>query len=207
MKCDAYFCVVLAQRFAWKYSIKLISDIDGWGISLWNCPQVIVTESHWWQVNIGSGKLLPEPMLTQICVAICCVSLGHNGLLLHEMKLIKTSLPMHSTTEVCRADSKLAPSQWEMLLQSNTISHWLGANLESARADSRLAPSQWETSLQSNAVSHWLGTNLESALGKAFHAITSVEPGWQKRFYFILCGYNCMYLSCPESDPDLANIS
>ena len=30
-----------------------------------------------------------------------------------------------------RADSRLAPSQWEMLLQSNTISHWLGANLES----------------------------------------------------------------------------
>ena len=31
-----------------------------------------------------------------------------------------------------RADSEFAPSQWEMSLQSNTISHWLGANLESA---------------------------------------------------------------------------
>ena len=32
-----------------------------------------------------------------------------------------------------RADSRLAPSQWEMPLQSNAISHWLpGANLESA---------------------------------------------------------------------------
>ena len=31
-----------------------------------------------------------------------------------------------------RADSRLAPSQWEMSLQSNAISHWLGANLESA---------------------------------------------------------------------------
>ena len=31
-----------------------------------------------------------------------------------------------------RADSRLAPSQWETLLQSNTISHWLGANLETA---------------------------------------------------------------------------
>ena len=30
------------------------------------------------------------------------------------------------------SDSRLAPSQWEMALQSNTISHWLGANLESA---------------------------------------------------------------------------
>ena len=31
-----------------------------------------------------------------------------------------------------RADSRLAPSQWETSLQSNAISHWLGANLESA---------------------------------------------------------------------------
>ena len=31
-----------------------------------------------------------------------------------------------------RADSRLAPSQWETLLQSNTVSHWLGLNLESA---------------------------------------------------------------------------
>ena len=31
-----------------------------------------------------------------------------------------------------RADSRFAPSQWEMSLQSNTVSHWLGANLASA---------------------------------------------------------------------------
>ena len=39
------------------------------------------------------------------------------------------SLEIHSW---CRADSRLAPSQWETSLQSNAISHWLGANLESA---------------------------------------------------------------------------
>ena len=31
-----------------------------------------------------------------------------------------------------RADSRFAPSQWEMVLQSNAVSHWLGANQESA---------------------------------------------------------------------------
>ena len=31
-----------------------------------------------------------------------------------------------------RDDSRLAPSQWETSLQSNAVSHWLGANLESA---------------------------------------------------------------------------
>ena len=30
-----------------------------------------------------------------------------------------------------RADSRFATSQWETSLQSNTVSHWLGANLES----------------------------------------------------------------------------
>ena len=45
---------------------------------LWNCPQVILIGPYWWQVNIGLGnglvlscnKPLPEPMLTQIYVAI-----------------------------------------------------------------------------------------------------------------------------------------
>ena len=31
-----------------------------------------------------------------------------------------------------RADFRLAPSQWETSLQSNAVSHWLGANLKSA---------------------------------------------------------------------------
>ena len=37
-----------------------------------------------------------------------------------------------------RADSRLAPRQWETQLQSNAVSHWLGANLESALLLNRL---------------------------------------------------------------------
>ena len=33
---------------------------------------------------------------------------------------------------ISRADSKFAPKQWETSLQSNVVSHWLGANLQSA---------------------------------------------------------------------------
>ena len=33
---------------------------------------------------------------------------------------------------IFRTDSRFAPSQWEMSLQSNAVSHWLGANLKSA---------------------------------------------------------------------------
>ena len=58
----------------------------------------------------------------------------------------------HSVTgsfcHTTRDDFRFAPSQWDTSLQSNAVSHWLGANLESA----------------SNAVSHWLGANLESAM-------------------------------------------
>ena len=32
-----------------------------------------------------------------------------------------------------RADSRFAPSQWEMALLCNDVSHWLGTNLESAQ--------------------------------------------------------------------------
>ena len=39
---------------------------------------------------------------------------------------------MANTINSSRANSRFAPSQWEMLLQSSAISHWLGANLESA---------------------------------------------------------------------------
>ena len=62
-------------RFRWHFRwviFMLILVID-----YWNCHQMNVTGSYWWQVNIGSGnglvpdgtKPLPEPMLTQIYVA------------------------------------------------------------------------------------------------------------------------------------------
>ena len=38
-----------------------------------------------------------------------------------------------------RADSRLAPSQWETSLQSSNVSHWLGASLDSALWYSRNA--------------------------------------------------------------------
>ena len=37
-----------------------------------------------------------------------------------------------SLSDTYRADCRLAPSQWETALQSNAVSHWLDANLDSA---------------------------------------------------------------------------
>ena len=68
-------------KFEWKFEYVIfewIFVIDDWGFS---CEITLVWMSlglHWWSVNIGSGnglvpsgnKPLPEPMLTQISVAI-----------------------------------------------------------------------------------------------------------------------------------------
>ena len=40
-----------------------------------------------------------------------------------------------SVVWVTRVDSRFVPNQWETSLQSNAVSHWLGANLESALSD------------------------------------------------------------------------
>ena len=39
---------------------------------------------------------------------------------------------MGTLSRLCRADCRLAPSQWEMALLCNDVSNWLGTNLESA---------------------------------------------------------------------------
>ena len=49
---------------------------------------------------------------------------------IYEMQLLIHA--SHTMFNKHRADSRLAPSQWETSLQSNAVSHWLGANLESA---------------------------------------------------------------------------
>ena len=47
-------------------------------------------------------------------------------------KVSSTNMDYLNQYWISRADSRFAPSQRERLLQSNAVSHWLGANLESA---------------------------------------------------------------------------
>ena len=55
---------------------------------------------------------------------------------------------MSSKSDLCsifvRADSRLAPSQWETSLQSNAVSHWLGTNLEAAIFVIALLYAMWQ---------------------------------------------------------------
>ena len=57
--------------------------------------------------------------------------LCYKGLVLY-MVVIRKIKAIWQIYQIPRAASRLAPSQWEMSLQSNAASHWLGANLELA---------------------------------------------------------------------------
>ena len=61
----------------------------------------------------------------------CLVGNNVFNLYCYQMEHSFAKIPHAPCTNI-RGDSKLVPSQWESLLQSNGISHWLGANLESA---------------------------------------------------------------------------
>ena len=58
----------------------------------------------------------------------------HSVTWMHKWSNTRILHPCNKVSGVYRppVDSGLAPSQWEALLQSNAVSHWLGANLESA---------------------------------------------------------------------------
>ena len=74
---------------------------------------------------VAGGSIMDICWKYERGLIITCHCIGPDGLYIHALfaYLGYTSI---------RADSRLAPSRWDTLLQSNTVSHWLGANLESA---------------------------------------------------------------------------
>ena len=54
--------------------------------------------------------------------------------------LYSVSHPIKETWRSDRADSRIAPTQWETALLCNDVSHWLGANLESTLGGSHDKP-------------------------------------------------------------------
>ena len=88
------------------------------------------------------------------------------------------------------------PSQWETSLQSNAVSHWLGANLESTletmssfdiRDHFVYAPSQWETMLQCYVVSHWLSTYTKWSLNTCINTWGLEQNGQHFADNFFKC--------------------
>ena len=98
---------------------------------------------HRWPVNCPhkgplTRKIFPfDDVIMILSFASHCVCCGiaqtasqrRNG---QDCMTFQTKLPLKSGWYNRRVHSRFAPSQWEMSLQSNTVCHWLGANLESA---------------------------------------------------------------------------
>ena len=66
--------------------------------------------------------------------SVCMNSVNHWVLSVDVFLFVNTRYDnQRDVTKTClRADPRLAPSQWETSLQSNAVSHWLGAIIESA---------------------------------------------------------------------------
>ena len=82
-------------------------------------------------------------------------------------------LKFSGTGSTIRADSRFTSSQWETALQSNAVSHWLGANLESA-----LTLDCWP---QGHAIECHL---IRAPISGVFFAHSSTASG-SPAFYFI----------------------
>ena len=91
----------------------------------------------------------------------------------------------------CRTDSRLAPSQWETSLQSNAVSHWLGAKLES----DPVAFLHLVVNLITSMLFLPKVDRLSSLLLASLHWRLSL---WQSFFFILewlelLCAYNCIF--------------
>ena len=88
----------------------------------WHTIRVLNTQPRWWLTC--TEKQRPVSSLGGVVRF-----LKRSSAILNKEHHLVTK---NSQWNLHRADSRLAPSQWEKALQSNTLSHWLGANLESA---------------------------------------------------------------------------
>ena len=82
-----------------------------------------VTDILWGEPPVTYRFPCKRPVMCKVSMPLC-----------HYMNTLWTHTYPTITGElwVIRADSRLASSQWETTLQSNAVSHWLGASLESA---------------------------------------------------------------------------
>ena len=88
--------------------------------------------------------------------------------------------------DVFRADYRLAPSQWEAALQSNAVSHWLGANLESALCNS--------TSVVMEGTATSVKVRNGSVLGHRWTQMTTEDV--DSLFHFDIAVHMDVHLTC-----------
>ena len=131
-------------------SPQLICDVT-WTSTVMSYSSIVLARANWLEgdlhkwittVNIdfsppGIHGLACKNTLSYILGCVSCYAMLYAVMLwdghFSPAKYPRKSTPYTSTSgKIYRADSRLVPSQWELSLQSNAVSHWLGANLESA---------------------------------------------------------------------------
>ena len=103
--------------------------IENWCIFIRISPKFVPLCANGKKGTTGLGNGLASnrrQARTSVKPVLRCVSMSRRLNTKHWEVAPCTSWTLHM------ADSRLALSQWETSLQSNTVSHWLGANPESA---------------------------------------------------------------------------
>ena len=117
-----------------------------------------------------------------------------------------------------RADSRFAPSQWETSLQSNAVSHWLGANPESALNYIHIKQTSLQTSCGDTCLIHLIfikGIPIPAEMG-VYTEVASEEPemcpkspvqSLPQTFLDMQCmSHDYPSPACPEPQPPICPI-
>ena len=129
--------------FMWYHSneySQTLKNITGYNVSVWYFSYIINQPRPHIPIHTLPTPFYPELFLFPDILTSCMEgeilppvfnhtvntrqSASHNNWDLIQLNPV--------TTWQCRADSRFAPSQWEMVLLCNAVSHWLGASLESS---------------------------------------------------------------------------
>ena len=114
-----------SNYICWPRSVTILRELPHWTGKIY----IVITIMHatvsiqfWmtWLYHKNHNFIIPENFVKRL--PLLCLSLW------------VFNFKWHGIIDIImnRADSRLAPSQWETSLQSNAIPHWLGTNLESA---------------------------------------------------------------------------
>ena len=95
-----------------------------------------------------------------------------------------------------RADCSFAPSQWETALLRNSVSHWLGENLESALRYYAISDKRSQNYMTANVSASWVVLlRTKKVNNMAADVLAPASPAhWQPRYW--LCKQRYVYHLC-----------
>ena len=108
---------------------------------------VVEDQHQLWKYPCCNFVMKYHPGLTSGCSPISCLETSGNGINLNwdgglrnrlgywysQCQLLVEIFALEwQLLTITKADSRFAPSQWEVVSLCNDVSHWLGTNLESA---------------------------------------------------------------------------